>query len=265
MNSKSTVDNGKQARRVVRPCQPGNSCSHSITIDCNREKRAGRSTLKIFPRENCLVTCSQRNTIGKSALLKRDTDPALLYPEYTLPVPIDHFQNNSKYEPHTDGTFNLRYWFDATYYKPGGPVIVLQSGETSGEGRLPYLQKGILHQLAEATSGLGVVLEHRYYGKSMPTPDLSTENLRFLTTEQALADEAYFAQHVVFHGLEHLDLTAPHVPYIAYGGSYAGAFVAFLRKVYPDIFWGKSRASLYGISRATNLTGNRCYLIKWCR
>lgn len=166
-------------------------------------------------------------------------------------MPIDHFHNDSKYEPHSDGTFNLRYWFDATYYKPGGPVIVLQSGEADGSERLIFLQKGILHELAEATSGLGVVLEHRYYGESFPTPDLSTENLRFLTTEQALADEAYFAQHVVFEGLEHLDLTAPHVPYIGYGGSYAGAFNAFLRTVYPDVFWGEPPGIILCMPRLT--------------
>jgi hypothetical protein len=135
--------------------------------------------------------------------------------------------------------FDLRYWFDATYYRPGGPVIVLQSGETDGSGRLVFLQKGLLHQLAVATHGIGVVLEHRYYGSSWPVPDLSTENMRFLTTDQALADEAYFAKNIVFPGLEHLNLTAPNVAYIGYGGSYAGAFNAFLRKLYPDIFWGK--------------------------
>ena len=37
----------------------------------------------------------------------------------------------------------MRYWFDATYYKPGGPVLVLCSGEDDGEDRLPYLQKGM--------------------------------------------------------------------------------------------------------------------------
>ncbi|KAE8454192.1 hypothetical protein EG329_005117 [Mollisiaceae sp. DMI_Dod_QoI] len=180
----------------------------------------------------------KRNTISSRAIVKRDTDPALLYPEYNLSVPIDHFHNDSLYEPHSNGKFNLRYWFDATYYKPGGPVIVLQSGETSGTDRLVYLQKGLLHELAVATQGIGVVLEHRYYGTSFPTPDLSTENLRFLTTDQALADEAYFAKNVVFKGLEHKKLTAPHVAYIGYGGSYAGAFNAFLRKLYPDVFWG---------------------------
>ena len=137
--------------------------------------------------------------------------------------------------------FNLRYWFDATYYKEGGPVIVLQSGETDGVGRLGFLQKGLLHDLAVATNGIGVVLEHRYYGTSWPTANLSTESLRFLTTDQALADQAYFAKNVVYAGLEDKNLTAPNTAYLAYGGSYAGAFVAFLRKLYPDVYWGKSQ------------------------
>lgn len=167
-------------------------------------------------------------------------DPSTLYPEHNISVPIDYLHNDTKYEPHSNGTFPLRYWFDASYYKDGGPVIVLQSGETDGTGRLPFLQKGIVHQLAQATNGIGVILEHRYYGTSFPTPDLSTPNLRFLTTEQALADMAYFAQHVVFEGLEDKNLTAPETAYFGYGGSYAGAFVAFMRVVYPDVYYGMS-------------------------
>ncbi|KAL8948946.1 MAG: hypothetical protein Q9222_004911 [Ikaeria aurantiellina] len=156
------------------------------------------------------------------------------------------------YEPHSNGTFPLRYWFDASYYQDGGPVIVLQSGETDATGRLPFLQKGLLHQLAQATNGIGVVLEHRYYGTSFPTPDLSTENLRFLTTEQALADMAYFAQNVVFEGLEGKNLTAPETAYFGYGGSYAGAFVAFLRVQYPEVYYGaiKRTISSSGVTEA---------------
>jgi hypothetical protein len=163
-------------------------------------------------------------------------------------LPIDHFHNDSQYAPHSYGMFNNRYWFDASNYKDGGPVIVLQSGETDGVSRLPYLQKGIVAQLAQATHGIGVILEHRYYGESWPTADLSTPNLRFLTTDQALADQAYFAQHVVFPGLEDKTLTAPNVAYFAYGGSYAGAFVAFLRKLYPDVYWGAISSS--GVTEA---------------
>lgn len=179
------------------------------------------------------------NLSRRGVLSKRDVDPSTLYPAYNISVPIDHFHNESMYEPHSAGTFPLRYFFDTTYYKSGGPVIVLESGEDDATDRLPYLQKGIAHQLAEATNGIAVVLEHRYYGTSFPTPDLSTENLRFLTTQQALADTAFFARNVVFEGLEDQKLTAPHTAYIAYGGSYAGAFVAFLRKTYPDTYFGE--------------------------
>lgn len=185
---------------------------------------------------------------SSSSLMKRDVDPSTLYPAHNLSVPVDHFHNDSLYEPHSNGTFDLRYWFDASHYKPGGPVIVLQSGETSGEDRLPYLQKGLLAQLAQATNGIGVVLEHRYYGTSFPTPDISTKNLRFLTTAQAMADEAYFAQNIRFPGLEHLNLTSESTAYIGYGGSYAGAFNAFLRVQYPDIFWGTISSS--GVTKA---------------
>ncbi|KIX08974.1 uncharacterized protein Z518_00052 [Rhinocladiella mackenziei CBS 650.93] len=178
----------------------------------------------------------------------RDVDPEDLYPAHNISVPVDHFHNDSRYEPHSDEYFNLRYFFDATYYRPGGPVIVLQSGETDATGRLPFLQKGIVYQLASALHGIGVVLEHRYYGTSFPVPDLSTENMRFLSTDQAVADQAYFASHIVFPGLEHLNLTAPGTPYLAYGGSYAGGVVAFLRLLYPDLTWGAISSS--GVTKA---------------
>lgn len=161
---------------------------------------------------------------------------------------MDHFHNDSRYEPHSNESFNLRYFFDATYYQPGGPVILLQSGETSVTDRLPFLQKGIVYQLAKATNGIGVILEHRYYGTSFPVPDLETENLRFLTTAQALADQAYFQQNVVFPGFEDANLSAPATPHIVYGGSYAGGFVAFMRLLYPDITWGAISSS--GVTEA---------------
>jgi len=150
----------------------------------------------------------RKQALSSTSLVKRDTSPSLLYPAHNISVPVDHFHNDSQYEPHSNANYNLRYWFDASYYEQGGPVIVLESGESPGTGRLAFLQKGILHQLIQATHGIGIVLEHRYYGQSWPTADLSTENLRFLTTDQALADTAFFAQNVVFPGLEHLNLTS---------------------------------------------------------
>lgn len=71
---------------------------------------------------------------GKYLDTKVDSS-ATIFHAYNLSVPIDHFHNESRYEPHSSGTFPLRYWFDASHYKEGGPVFLLESGETSGEGK----------------------------------------------------------------------------------------------------------------------------------
>ena len=46
--------------------------------------------------------------------------------------------------------------------------------------------------LAAETGALMVALEHRFFGESYPTPDMSDENLKYLTSNQALADLARF-------------------------------------------------------------------------
>jgi hypothetical protein len=89
--------------------------------------------------------------------------PATATPKFraqTFTQPLDHFRNT------TDATFQQRFWVNARHYKPrpGAPVIVIDGGETSGEDRLPFLDTGIADILARATGGVGVVLEHRYYG-----------------------------------------------------------------------------------------------------
>jgi len=185
------------------------------------------------------IAATKKRSISKRA---DEVDLEVLYPEHNISVPVDFFHNETRYEPHSNESFNLRYWFDATYYKPGGPVFVLLGGETDGAGRLPFLQKGIVHQVAKATGGVGVILEHRYYGKSFPTPDLTTKNMRFLSTEQSLAEINFFAKNVDFPGID-ADLTAPNTPWIVYGGSYAGAQAAFMRVVYPETFWGAISSS----------------------
>lgn len=53
----------------------------------------------------------------------------------------------------------------------------------------------------------------------------------------AIADNAYFAKHAIFPGVEG-DLTAPKTPWILYGGSLAGAQTAFSVKTYGDILYG---------------------------
>ena len=173
----------------------------------------------------------------QNELLTRDT-PAPAYEAHTIDMPIDHFPQSDRYAPHTNATFKQRYFFDSSYYKPGGPVYLYIGGETSGPSRFSNLQHGIIQILMEATNGLGVILENRYYGKSFPFESSTTDQLAYLTTEQTIADNAYFAQHAVFPGVDEEDLTAPNTPWILYGGSLAGAQTAFSVKMYPEILYG---------------------------
>ena len=45
-----------------------------------------------------------------------------------------------------------------------------------------------MHTLAQRRRRLMLALEHRFYGESWPTPDMSNANLKYLSSEQALAD-----------------------------------------------------------------------------
>lgn len=108
---------------------------------------------------------------GSQAIFNDEGEEEEEFVENWFEQPLDHFSD----DPHT---FMQRYWFNAHHYKKGGPVFVLDGGETSGENRLPFLRTGILEILPKATNGLGVVLEHRYYGQSIPVANFSTDSLR---------------------------------------------------------------------------------------
>ncbi|KAK7953754.1 extracelular serine carboxypeptidase-like protein [Apiospora saccharicola] len=171
-------------------------------------------------------------------LRSRDSGrPSLQYSPNYFEQRIDHFPGDSNSPQHTNATFKQRYYVDSSYYKPGGPVYLYIGGETSGPSRFSNLRTGIIQILMEATNGLGVILENRYYGESFPYNSSTTDDLVYLTTPQTLADNAFFAQYAKFPGVEG-DLTAPGTPWILYGGSLAGAQTAFSIKEYGDILYG---------------------------
>jgi len=167
------------------------------------------------------------------------------FPEQWFVQPLDHFAKTGTNQTQ----FKQRYWVNKRHYKEGngGPVIVLDGGETSGEDRIPFLDTGIVEILAKATGGVGVVLEHRYYGTSIPVANFSTDNLRWLNNDQAAADSANFMANVKFEGILE-DLTAPSTPWIYYGGSYAGARAAHMKILYPDLVFGSIASS--GVTHA---------------
>ena len=76
----------------------------------------------------------------------------------------------------------------------------------------------------------------------MPFGDksLSSENLQFLTAEQALRDLAYFLTKMSKAGLYRI--TSKN-PWITIGGSYPGAMAAWFRNKYPHLTIGSISSS----------------------
>lgn len=109
---------------------------------------------------------------------------------------IDHFDGENL------ATFRQRYFVNDTFFAPGsaGPVLLCVGGEGSpldGSVVVDSVHCNDAVELLSRVGGLMVAVEHRYYGKSVPTEDLSTENLRWLSSKQALADMAHFQPYFV--------------------------------------------------------------------
>ena len=60
-------------------------------------------------------------------------------------------------------------------------------------------------------------LFHRYYGESHPTKNLSTDNLKYLSSRQALRDIVAFREFIV----KQFNLSKEN-KWISFGGSYPG-------------------------------------------
>lgn len=60
-----------------------------------------------------------------------------------------------------------RFFTNATFYKPGGPVFLMIGGE--GEATAKWMVQGAWIHYASQHNALCFQLEHRFYGKSHPT------------------------------------------------------------------------------------------------
>lgn len=129
-----------------------------------------------------------------------------------------------------------------TFFSGNGPVFLCVGGE--GPGFEPdVVVTGDVHcalmiQLAQEHSALILALEHRYYGKSIPTKSLSTEDLRFLSSRQALEDISQFRGYIVdSFGLSDKNR------WITFGGSYPGMMAGWARLKYPNIIFASVSSS----------------------
>lgn len=107
-----------------------------------------------------------------------------------------------------------------------------------GEGSISskWMHEGMWIKYAKDNGALCFQLEHRYYGKSHPTAATTTEELKYLSSEQALADLSNF---IVSMNEKH-NLTGK---WISFGGSYPGSLSAWLREKYPHLVHGSVSSS----------------------
>ncbi|RKO87365.1 serine carboxypeptidase S28-domain-containing protein, partial [Blyttiomyces helicus] len=118
-------------------------------------------------------------------------------PRVDIMEPQYYKQAVSHFDASTHGTFKQLYFVNPAYYKPGGPIILYIAGEGPLSPDGSDIDAGVIfNDIAQQNSGLLVVLEHRYYGVSIPVPDFTTPNLRYLTIEEAVEDFNTFAQNV---------------------------------------------------------------------
>lgn len=139
---------------------------------------------------------------------------------------LDHFS------PTDSRTWPQRFYTNENHFKRGanetGDVVFLYIGG-EGEVNATTIIDGQWINYAKKYQALCFMLEHRFYGQSHPTPDMSTKNLQYLSSEQALADLATFITAMN----QKYGLNNPK--WIAFGGSYPGALAAWLRYKYPHL------------------------------
>lgn len=149
---------------------------------------------------------------------------------------LDHFNHRD------NRTWSMRYNENSAFLKNNGPILIMIGGEWQiSKG---FLQAGLMHEIGSKHGALMYYTEHRFYGKSKPTEDSSTENLQYLNVDQALADLAYFIE------TKKKEMNLEKSPVIVFGGSYAGNMAAWARLKYPHLIQGALASSAPVLAKA---------------
>jgi hypothetical protein len=126
-----------------------------------------------------------------------------------------------------------RYWMHTSEWdRPVGPVLLVVGGESPVDGAID----GFVLEIAFKLKALVVVVEHRFFGKSIPEGWNASNGLGLLTMQQAVADLA------VFRDKFQRTVLAPEGQsesvWITVGCGYAGALATWAHAKYPQHFVG---------------------------
>lgn len=147
---------------------------------------------------------------------------------------VQFFDQKLNHKAQASKTFKQRYFVDSQYAESlESPVFYIICGEwnCAGTGSYSYVEA-----LAKKTKAHLVALEHRFYGQSLPTSNLTPEALKFLNLESAIADLARFQKFM-------MEEKGMKGKWVAFGGSYAGTLAAFYREKHPKLVVGALASS----------------------
>ncbi|KAG9018023.1 hypothetical protein FRB90_012582 [Tulasnella sp. 427] len=149
------------------------------------------------------------------------------------------FEQRRDHNDPASQTFQQQYFFNDEYYEGQGyPIIIASPGEEVATANHLIL-KTMMRKMMKELKAAGIILEHRYWGDSQPFQDLRTENLRYLTLDQAAEDSKYFVENVKLpwsKGKDKYDSNPSNTPWITAGCSYPGLLAAYSHLKHPDLF-----------------------------
>jgi len=171
----------------------------------------------------------------KKLLNRRDPFPEPAVPPPSTGTVVEEWitQRLDNFDPTNEITWQQRYMMNGEHFQPDGCIFLFLSGEWAiSEYRL---ENSLMEEMSQEFSCYMFYLEHRYYGESRPTANITDESLRFLTVEQALADAAHFIEYVKSSAVTP---GAQNSPVIVIGGQYSGSLAAWMRQSYPHLVDG---------------------------
>ncbi|KAI5924208.1 serine carboxypeptidase S28-domain-containing protein [Camillea tinctor] len=165
----------------------------------------------------------------------------------------------------SSGTFNQRYQLDTRFFKPGGPIFLIQSAETG----MQSINVSDFIDYAPKLGGMVAVLEHRFFS-SNSSGDNSNSAARVVKRNDSSSSSFSYKTYpdltfnnVLQDGADFVDwirntVEGANESKAIYGGSssYGGALAVAARIKHPDTFWG-SIASSPAIDSFGPLDSNR--------
>ncbi|KAL1810185.1 hypothetical protein ACET3Z_027175 [Daucus carota] len=197
--------------------------------------KACMSLVLLFLVALCFFT-----SISHGISTSRFTDRLISNSNYLTTTPLWLNQSLDHFSPYDHRIFAQRYYeYTDNFRIPDGPVFLQICGESACNG----IVNDYISVLAKKFGAAVVSLEHRYYGKSSPFKSFTTENLKYLSSNQALFDLAVFRQYYQENLNAKLNRSGVENPWFVFGTSYSGALSAWFRLKFPHLTCGSLASS----------------------